>query len=141
MATETKLTVTSNESDAVSPPSGAGLNTVTAAVRADAMSLAGMVAVSWVLLTSVVVRSAPSHRTTDEATKLVPSTVRVNSAPPAAVLSGEIDVNVGTGLVSTQSDVTVTPLASSAATSAQFTFVEVRRTSSPAPSPMLSSRG
>ena len=101
MVTETKLSVTSNESEAVSPPSGAGLNTVTAAVRADSISLAGMVAVSWLLLTSVVVRSAPSHRTTEEATKLVPSTVSVNSAPPASALSGEIDVNVGTGVVTT----------------------------------------
>ena len=40
-----------------------------------------------------------------------------------------------------QSETTVTPLASSAATSVQLTLVSLRSTMSPPPKPVLSSRG
>src|SRR5450432_67557 len=81
------------------PPPGAGLDTVTVAVPAVAMSAAGTVAVTLVLLTNVVVRLPPFHFTTLPCTKLVPFTVRVNDAPPAVALLGESEVAVGTGLL------------------------------------------
>ena len=47
----------------------------------------------------VVVRSLPFHRRTDEAMKFVPVDVRVNPAPPAVTLLGEIELSVGAGLL------------------------------------------
>ena len=47
------------------PPPGGGLSTVTRAVPAEAMSNAGMPAMSWVLLTHRVVRSDPFHCTVE----------------------------------------------------------------------------
>jgi len=82
-----------------SPPPGAGLKTVTFAVPAVAMSLAGMAAVSWVLETKVVGRSFPFQRTTEPVTKFVPVTVRVNPPLPATVVAGLIVVIVGDGFV------------------------------------------
>jgi len=79
------------------PPPGAGLNTVTGAVPAVAMSLAEIVAVSWVLLPYVVARSAPFHRTTDDVMKFVPVTVSVKAAPPATKLLGDSELSVGVG--------------------------------------------
>src|SRR5262249_41165472 len=70
------------------PPPGAGEKTVTGTVPAVATSAAGMVAVKEPALTNVVARSAPFQRTTDDATKFVPPTVRVMPAPPALVLVG-----------------------------------------------------
>jgi hypothetical protein len=81
------------------PPPGAGLNTVTWAVPAAAISVAGIDAVNWVAEIYVVVRSAPFHRTTEFVTKLVPLTVNVNAAPPAVAELGERLVVVGTGLL------------------------------------------
>lgn len=81
------------------PPPGVGLNTLTSTVPAVAMSLAAMLARSSVLLTKVVVRSDPPQRTTEDATKLLPVTVRVNAAPPAVALLGERELSVGTGLL------------------------------------------
>src|SRR4029453_1931483 len=78
------------------PPPGVGVNTVTDAVPAVAMSVAGIAAVSWVALTTVVVRAAPFHRTTELATKFDPVTVSVNAGPPAAVLDGDRLVRVRT---------------------------------------------
>jgi len=80
------------------PPPGAGLNTVTWAVPAAAMSAAVIAAVNWVEETKVVVRSAPFQRTTDPETKFVPFTVSVNAAPPAVREDGLRLVVVGTGL-------------------------------------------
>ena len=79
------------------PPPGAAVNTVTWAVDDVTRSLAGMVAVSRVPLTKVVVRSAPFHRTTDEPDRLLPLTVSMNAAPPAAPLLGERAPSVGAG--------------------------------------------
>ena len=64
-----------------------------------AMSAAGMLAVNWVPLTKVVVRSTPFQRTTDPATKFAPVTVKLNPAPPAVALPGESCVSVGTALL------------------------------------------
>src|SRR5437867_1269824 len=80
------------------PPPGAGLPTVTCAVPPVAMSVAGMVAVSWVAETNVVARSAPFHRTTEPPMKFVPVTVSVNPGPPATAAVGLRPVVVGTGL-------------------------------------------
>jgi hypothetical protein len=90
------------------PPPGAGVNTVTDAVPAVAMSLARMAAVSWVLLTNVVVRLAPFHRTTEPATKLLPVAVSVNPAPPAVRLLGASELSTGAGLGLTFATVTLT---------------------------------
>ena len=46
-----------------------------------------------------MVRSEPLKRTTEEAMKLAPLTVRVNWASPAVLEVGEIEVVVGTGLL------------------------------------------
>ena len=80
------------------PPPGAGLNTVTWAVAALAMSAAVIAAVNWVALTYVVVRAEPLQLTTEPLAKPVPLTVRVKAAPPAVALEGERLVRVGTGL-------------------------------------------
>ena len=66
-----------------------GFCTVTEAVPAAAMSVAGICAVSWVALTKVVVRVAPFQRTTELLTKLLPFTVSVKAGPPATALLGE----------------------------------------------------
>jgi hypothetical protein len=81
------------------PPPGAGLNTVTLAVPAAAMSLAGIAAVTCVVLKYVVVRLDPFQRTTDELTKPDPFTVSVNAGPPGVALLGESEVSAGMGLL------------------------------------------
>ena len=84
------------------PPPGAALNTVTFAVPATAMSVAGINAVIWVLLTKVVVRLELFQRTTDPVpfvpTKPEPLTVSVKAAPPAKTELGLILVILGSGL-------------------------------------------
>ena len=82
------------------PPPGELVKTVTEAEPALAISLAEMLAVSCVLDTKVVVRSAPFQRTVDAPfTNPVPFTVSVNAAPPAVVEDGFKLVRVGTGLL------------------------------------------
>src|SRR5215471_11135975 len=80
------------------PPPGAGFATVTDSDPAAAISLAGMVAVSCVLLTKVVVRLDPFTLTTEPDMKLLPVKVRVNAAPPAFTLAGEMLAREGAGL-------------------------------------------
>ena len=63
------------------------------------MSAAVICAVTWVLLTRVVVRLLPSNRTTELALKFVPLTVRVKAGPAAVLLVGLILVMVGDGLL------------------------------------------
>ena len=46
-----------------------------------------------------MVLSAPFHRTLDPETKLEPVTVRVKAGPPAVPELGEVEVRVGTGLL------------------------------------------
>jgi len=55
------------------PPPGVGVKTVTGTERAEARSAAVMAAVSCVALTTVVVRSAPFQRTTEDVTNPLPS--------------------------------------------------------------------
>jgi hypothetical protein len=73
--------------------------TVTVAVPAVAIRLAGAPAVNWVALPKVVLSAAPFHCTTAPETKPVPLTVSVNAAPPAAAVFGFSDVIVGGGAV------------------------------------------
>ena len=80
------------------PPPGAGLSTVTVTVPPSRRSLAGIDAVSCVVLTNVVARLAPFQRTTDVDTKPLPFSVSVNVAPPAVVLDGASDASEGAGL-------------------------------------------
>lgn len=65
---------------------------------AEAMSEAGIAAVSCAALTKVVVRAVPLKLTVELETNPVPLTVRVNDAPPTAALMGEIEVIAGPGL-------------------------------------------
>ena len=81
------------------PPPGLGLTTVTDAVPAVATREAGTVAVSWVEETKVVASAVPFQFTVEVETNLVPFTVKVKSALPAAVQVGLIEVVVGTGLL------------------------------------------
>ena len=80
------------------PPPGVGLNTVTCAVPAVAMSAAVMAAFICVALTKVVVRLLPFQFTTVLEMNPVPFTVRVNAAPPAVAFAGDSELTVGTGL-------------------------------------------
>jgi hypothetical protein len=59
---------------------------------------AGTVAVSFELLTNVVVSAAPFQVTVDPDTNPAPVTVNVYPAPPGAVDAGVIGYNTGTGL-------------------------------------------
>src|SRR5947199_145391 len=63
------------------------------------MSDAAICASSCVALTNVVDLAPPFQRTADEAMKFVPVAVRVNPAPPATALLGEIELSVGTRLL------------------------------------------
>src|SRR5262245_62120173 len=79
----------------VPPP---GFTTLTCAVPAALMSVAGIAAVSWVALTNVVLRAAPFHCTTEPETKLLPLTVSVNAGPPVVALLGDRVVRLGAGV-------------------------------------------
>src|SRR5216117_1711707 len=79
------------------PPPGEGLKTVTEALPALEMSLAGIEAVIWVALTNAVVRFPPFQRTTDAATKPLPLTVRTNAGPPASADVGLMLLTLGAG--------------------------------------------
>ena len=74
------------------------MDTVTGKSPTVVRSDAGMVAVSWVALTKVVVRFDPAKRTTEEDTKFVPVTVIVKPVASFARVVGEMLVVVGTGL-------------------------------------------
>lgn len=76
-----------------------GVNTVTEAVPAVAISAAVIAAVNCVELTNVVVRLLPFHCATEVLMKLLPFKVRVNAAPPAVAEFGASDVSTGIGVV------------------------------------------
>src|SRR5262249_32365328 len=78
-------------------PLGGGLATVMEAVPATVMSLAGIWAVTRVLLTNVVPRGDPFHCTTDPGTKPEPSIVSVKAGPPAIAALGESKLIQGGG--------------------------------------------
>jgi hypothetical protein len=80
------------------PPPGAGLNTVTWAVPAVAMSAAVIAAVNWLEETYVVVRLDPFHWTTEPVMNPLPLMVSVKAEPPAMVDEGLRPIVVGTGL-------------------------------------------
>ena len=65
------------------PPPGAGLLTEKLRAPTGARVAAGTTAVSWVLLTNVVVSEVVPTMTTDDDMKLVPVRVNVVSAVPA----------------------------------------------------------
>src|ERR1700676_4107478 len=81
------------------PPPGAGLNTVTLAVPAKAISAVEICAVSCVGLTNEVARAEEFQFTCEVEMKFVPVTASVKPARPAAELEGESCVIVGTGLL------------------------------------------
>jgi hypothetical protein len=70
------------------PPGVPGFVTVTGTVAVVMTALAGIVAITFVPLTGVVVMGAPLKFTTALEPKFVPSTSRVNCELPAAVLGG-----------------------------------------------------
>ena len=76
----------------MAPP---GFATVMLAAPGAAMSDAGMAALSWVLVTKVVVRFDPFHLTTELERKLVPLTVNVKARPPANTVLGFMLVSTG----------------------------------------------
>jgi hypothetical protein len=55
------------------------------------------VAVSWELLTTMVVRGAPLTSITEEATKWPPAAVRVDGSCEKAMVVGEIELRLGLG--------------------------------------------
>src|SRR5947208_2735043 len=79
------------------PPPGVGEKTVMVRVPVDVTSVPGIVALSLVELRKVVVLSDPFNRTTELATKFVPSTVSENPPLPTVTVSGAMEVVVGTG--------------------------------------------
>jgi len=81
------------------PPPGAGLNTVTCAVPALAISVTEMAACSCVLLTNVVVRLESFQLTTELLIKPLPFTARVKAAAPAVAAAGDREVTEGAGFV------------------------------------------
>lgn len=89
------------------PPPGAGFVTVTDTEPLVAMAAAGIAAVSWFALTTVVVSAAPAKSTTEPLPKLLPLTVRVKAVEPAVALEGCSEVITGTGFVAVVMLVTV----------------------------------
>jgi hypothetical protein len=81
------------------PPPGKALNTVTCAVPAVAMSVAGIAAVTRVPETYVVVRFDPFHRTTDSETNPLPLTIIVNAESFLFAEFGLMLVIFGVGLL------------------------------------------
>jgi hypothetical protein len=71
-----------------------GLETVMDAVPALATSVAEMEAVSWVVLTKVVVRGEPLKLTTAPLTKFEPLTANVKAPEPTVTVAGDSVVTV-----------------------------------------------
>jgi len=80
------------------PPPGVGLLTVTLAVPAVAMAVAGTEAVICASLTKFALTSVPFQCTLDEDTKPLPLTVRVKPGPAAVTAAGFSEVTAGMGL-------------------------------------------
>jgi len=89
--------VTCNGSEADVPPPGAGFTTSINSVPGTARAAAGIVAVTWVALTNVVVALLPLNWTVQVLTKPVPVTVRMRSGLPAGIEDGERRVITGSG--------------------------------------------
>jgi hypothetical protein len=92
--------VTENKTAFDMPPPGLGFVTVTAARFIVAISVARMAAVTWLVLTNVVVRVCPFHLTVAPLTNPAPFTVSVNPGPPGATAAGTVGLfTKGTALV------------------------------------------
>ena len=112
------------------PPPGVGLYTVTVPVPAVARSLGVIVAVNFALLTYVVVRAEPPHRTTEPEMNFDPVTVTVSARLPAGALEGDIDVMPGTGfcvLDEEEEDLLPPQLVSTSANALMQTIASIRR--------------
>lgn len=81
------------------PPPGAGVVTVTLAVLAVAMSVAGIKAVNCVALMKNVVRALPFHCTVESLMNPLPVTTNVKAVPPAVAEAGFKLVMAGAGLL------------------------------------------
>jgi hypothetical protein len=79
------------------PPPGLGLNTLTANVPTEAISMACTCAVKFVESTNVVGRSLPLTRTTEPFTKSVPVSESTKAGSPALTVVGEILLKTGNG--------------------------------------------
>ena len=90
---------TSNGSALDMPPPGPGVRTVTWAVLGAATSLDGIIAVSCVGLTKVVVRLLPFHWTTELATNPLPATASEKVPATGTVEEGDREVRIGAGLL------------------------------------------
>lgn len=71
--------------------------TLTAADPAEAIKLAGTVAVSCVVEPNVVASAEPFHNTVSPDTKFVPVTASVKLELPAMALAGDTELTVGVG--------------------------------------------
>ena len=81
------------------PPPGAGLKIVTTAVPGTAISDAEIEPRTSLLLTYVVVRLEPFHRTVDPFTNPDPYIVSVKPFPPAIAELGDREAIEGSGLI------------------------------------------
>lgn len=99
---ELEAGVTSKEKLLETPPRGDGFLTATLAVPLVDMSLAGIAAMSCVVLTNVVGRSAAFHATTEVGTKSEPFTMRLKDGSPPAAELGDISASMGTGFRTTR---------------------------------------
>ena len=90
---------------------GAGFVTVTLADPAEAISEARIAALTWVLLTNVVVLFDPLNCTVAPFRKPTPFTVSVKAAEPAVTPEGESELTVGGPLIVNNAAFDVTPRA------------------------------
>ena len=93
------LGVMVNVCEALVPPPGKGVKTVTGTVPADEIFAAGTFAVNCVGLIKVVASDTPFQLTTEPLIKLLPVIVKVNAALPATAVLGLMEVETGKGLL------------------------------------------
>lgn len=74
------------------------VSTATLAVPGLAIKVAGTAAVNCPAVTNEVDRVLPFHSTKSPETKFDPVTVRLNAAPPAVVVVGEMELKIGEGV-------------------------------------------
>jgi len=91
------------------PPPGAGFDTVTWAVPAVAISVAGIAADSCVALANVVVRADPFQLTKEPLMNPLPFTVRVKAVPPTVAVDGDREVMEGAKLLTLNAELPEVP--------------------------------